>query len=127
VKPCAKEPRLYWSIDRRAWITADDVCTTYKRHKIRVPAGFETDLASVPGIFHPLINTYGNYNRAAIIHDYLYMHKGVLCNGRKLSRLDADKIFLQVMLEDKVSWLQAHTMFRAVRIYPGNYWPFKSW
>ncbi len=39
---------------------------------IHVPAGFVTDLASVPRIFWTLLPPDGKYAKAAIIHDYLY-------------------------------------------------------
>lgn len=39
---------------------------------IEVPAGFVTDLASVPRIFWTLLPPDGKYAKAAIIHDYLY-------------------------------------------------------
>lgn len=39
---------------------------------MRVPRGFETDLASVPALARPLFNPADpRYARAAVIHDYL--------------------------------------------------------
>lgn len=39
---------------------------------ISVPAGFVTDLATVPCIFWSVMPPDGKYAKAAIIHDYLY-------------------------------------------------------
>lgn len=39
---------------------------------ISVPAGFVTDLATIPRIFWTLLPPDGKYAKAAIIHDYLY-------------------------------------------------------
>ncbi|ECG8634089.1 DUF1353 domain-containing protein, partial [Salmonella enterica subsp. salamae] len=39
---------------------------------IEVPAGFVTDLATIPRIFWSLMPPDGKYAKAAIIHDYLY-------------------------------------------------------
>lgn len=39
---------------------------------ITVPAGFETDFASIPRALTWLIPARGPYNRPAIIHDFLY-------------------------------------------------------
>jgi hypothetical protein len=39
-----------------------------------IPAGFETDFTSVPRRLWSIISPIGQYNLAAIIHDYLYTH-----------------------------------------------------
>lgn len=46
--------------------------TTSDGWRIRVPAGFLTDFASIPRLLWALIPPRGKYNRAAIIHDFLY-------------------------------------------------------
>ncbi|MEO5842937.1 MAG: DUF1353 domain-containing protein [Acidimicrobiales bacterium] len=51
-----------------------------------VPAGFRTDLASVPRAFVWLLPRYGRYTRAAILHDYLWRNTALL----QVSRADAD-------------------------------------
>ena len=40
--------------------------------KVIVPRGFETDFASIPRTARLLIPKLGRYNKAAVIHDYLY-------------------------------------------------------
>ena len=57
---------------------------------IEVPAGFETDFASVPRLFWRVVPPWGRYSPAAVVHDYLY-HTG------KVSRLAADRVFLELM------------------------------
>lgn len=39
---------------------------------IIVPAGFETDGASIPAALHLVLAVWGSYGRAACLHDYLY-------------------------------------------------------
>lgn len=81
---------------------------------IDIPKGFITDLASVPRIFKNIVNSYGkNYTRAAVVHDYLYSV------GYKLgiSRLEADKIFLEIMKERGVGLIKRQAMYRAVRLF----------
>jgi hypothetical protein len=39
---------------------------------IEVPAGFETDGASIPGFLRVVLSVWGTYGRAACLHDYLY-------------------------------------------------------
>lgn len=57
---------------------------------ISVPAGFITDLASVPRIFWTLLPPDGKYAKAAIIHDYLY-------DNALRTKKEADKTFLDGM------------------------------
>lgn len=39
---------------------------------IEVPAGFETDGATLPAVLRLVLAVWGTYGRAACIHDYLY-------------------------------------------------------
>ena len=39
---------------------------------VDVPAGFQTDIASVPRPFWPWLPRWGRYGNAAILHDYCY-------------------------------------------------------
>lgn len=79
---------------------------------IQVPAGFETDFASVPRFFWRLFPPTGEYGKAAVIHDYLYR-----CTT--LDRDVCDRIFLEGMEELGVNWWTRHAMYRAVRIFGG--------
>ena len=60
---------------------------------VTVPAGFFTDLASVPRV--PVIFTiWGNRShREAVVHDYLYCTNSVPV----VSKLQADRVFLEAM------------------------------
>lgn len=44
-------------------------------HKITIPAGFKTDLASVPKFLWGFFPPFGKGLLAYIIHDYLYVNK----------------------------------------------------
>jgi len=83
---------------------------------ITVPAGFETDFASVPRLFWRIIPPWGRYSAAAVVHDYLYETDAV-------SRLEADRIFLDLMKRLGVPFWKRHLMYRAVRI--GGWLPWK--
>ena len=85
--------------------------------KVKVPAGFITDGASIPRFAWSLIGSpwSGRYARAAIIHDYLYFTKTV-------SRKEADRIFLQAMQILKVNWFKRRAMWLAVRLFAGAGW-----
>ena len=76
-----------------------------------VPAGEETDFASVPRIFVWLIPKYGRYTKAAILHDRLCR----LSREGSFSRRDADGIFRQAMRTLDVAFLRRWIMWAAVR------------
>jgi hypothetical protein len=60
---------------------------------VSVPAGFETDLASVPRLI-VIYELWGNRcHREAVIHDYLYRIDSV----PQASKLQADRTFLEAM------------------------------
>lgn len=82
-----------------------------------------TDLATIPWpiIAVPGAAQFGNHNRAAILHDYVYGRLGRLDDGVVMTRGEADKLFLDVMLEDEVAHWKAYTMYWAVRLAP-NLW-----
>jgi len=75
-----------------------------------IPAGFDTDLASIPRFL--LSTTGGKVGKhliAAIVHDYLY-------RTGFASRELADEIFLAAMKNLGVSWLRRNVFYRAVRL-----------
>lgn len=46
--------------------------TTKRGERIEIPAGFVTDLTSIPRLLWSLYPPHGNYLPAAVVHDYLY-------------------------------------------------------
>lgn len=86
---------------------------------ICVPAGFETDFASMPMGVRNLFPPMGRWARPAIIHDYLYATKGE--DGR-FTRADADHIFREAMEVVGVPAWRRTVMYRAVRIGGGGGW-----
>ncbi|EBV2374764.1 DUF1353 domain-containing protein [Salmonella enterica] len=82
---------------------------------ISVPAGFVTDLATVPRIFWSVMPPDGKYAKAAIIHDYLY-------DNALRTKKEADLIFLDGMAVLGVPKWKRIVMYLAVRIFGrGNY------
>lgn len=47
--------------------------------RIEIPAGFETDGATIPAALRLILAVWGSYGRAAALHDYLY---SILREGR---------------------------------------------
>ena len=77
---------------------------------ILVPAGFETDFASIPRLLWIIEPPLGDAGKAAVLHDRLYE------TGER-SRLAADRIFLEAMAVLEVPWWKRSLMFRAVRLF----------
>lgn len=89
---------------------------------IIVPAGFQTDGASIPRLLQGIIPAWGRWSRAAIIHDYLC--RGIADNravgvpkwGVVWNRKTADKIFHEAMIVSEVPRPLAWIMWAAVRL-----------
>ncbi|ELY9760991.1 DUF1353 domain-containing protein [Salmonella enterica] len=80
---------------------------------IEVPAGFVTDLATIPRIFWAFMPPDGKYAKAAIIHDYLY-------DNALRTKQEADRIFGMKVLG--VPRWKRTIMYWAVRLFGrGNY------
>lgn len=75
---------------------------------ITVPAGFESDLASVPSWALHLINV-GALARSAVLHDFLRERLA-------FSKIEGDAIFLTAMAAEQVTPWQRELVFVAVRI-----------
>ena len=80
---------------------------------ITVPAGFVTNFASIPWLFRRILPPDGPWQKAAVVHDYLYSLPDV-------SRFLADAIFRELMPECEVAWWQRVGMFYAVRLFGGR-------
>ena len=93
-----------------------EVVEAYTYKNITIPAGFTTDGASIPDWLQNIFDPFEpDYLTAAVIHDYLYYTKQV-------SRKEADKIFLEVMLEMGTSFWKAHIFYLAVRVFGRAYY-----
>lgn len=83
---------------------------------VTVPAGFRTDGASIPRLFHNIIGPFGSYFHAAVLHDFLYS-KASDFRWRPITRRQADDLFLEAMFNSGVPWHIRHTIHRAVRLF----------
>ncbi len=94
--------------------------------EFKIPAKFEFDLASIPRIIWPLIGSFELSLVAPLIHDYLYQWRGQPLHHQYpklapvapvLTRAEADQIFLNLMLAEKVTPWKAKAAYRAVRLF----------
>ncbi len=80
---------------------------------VRVPAGFVTDLASIPAFARPVIGGPVRFSGPAIIHDHLCRK----CNGNYDDRLLADAAFLALLRRWNVPRWRRLAMFIALRVW----------
>ena len=78
---------------------------------IKVPKSFVTDYASIPKLLRAIVLPYGKHSGASVVHDWLYSSN---CN-LDISREKADRIFLEILKEEKVNFLLRTLMYIAVR------------
>lgn len=105
--------------DRRPdmWIVRAPLIWATEKETIEVPAGFETDLASIPRMargwrgFEPT----GLSRLPAVLHDWLY------ASGAR-PRMEADRLLYEALRAETVPELIARTYYRAVRIGGAGAW-----
>ena len=83
--------------------------------EIRVKAGFETDFASIPKIFRIIIPKLGRWNKAAVVHDYLYQYARYY-PPTQITRKLADRCFLDAMIDFGVAKWKYNLMYWAMRV-----------
>jgi len=86
-----------------------------KFEEVTVPAGFVTDLASIPRLFWQALRPEGRYSFAAVVHDYLYWEQN-------RPREEADKILKFAMEDSKVNPKLVETIYLAVRTFGQTAW-----
>ena len=82
---------------------------------VKVPAGFITDFASVPKIFHSILPPTGPYKAAAMVHDFCYQ-------TAIYSKTKSDLIFLEGMKVLNVSMWIRQLMFYSVFLFGWYAW-----
>jgi hypothetical protein len=80
-----------------------------------VPAGFRTDLASVPRLPLAFWLFGAVADEAAVVHDYLY-------SERLVSRKMADEVLAEAMKATGVTWWRRGPMWLGVRLFGGERW-----
>jgi hypothetical protein len=83
-----------------------------------VPAGFRTDLASVPWWLRSLAPPWHQSGRAGVLHDCAYRWDEVW----KLGRDAADELLYAGLRDDHADWLRSQAMLRSVRWFGAAVW-----
>lgn len=90
--------------------------------RIDVPAGFETDFASVPFAARWYVDsTDPDILFPAIVHDWLYQNRGQI-EGRTLSREQSDGVLREAMQAIGAPALKTRFAYRAVRLGGWHAW-----
>lgn len=84
--------------------------------EIVIAKGFITDFASTPKFLYPWFPPIGIYNKAAMVHDFLYSE------STPITRREADKFFLQAMEVLKVPAWKRRLMYLAVRLFGASHY-----
>lgn len=107
------QPDVHWRDDGRLELDCDLIYWSADAKRYLIPAGFVTDLASVPRFIPGIVRLIFRGNlltaRAAILHDWLYYTK-------MMSRREADDLFYEALRSTGEGLLGAWTMWSAVRI-----------
>jgi hypothetical protein len=82
---------------------------------IVVPVGFVTDFASTPRAIWAVLPPFGQYQLAAVVHDFLYWDQGC-------TREQADALLRVAMAESKVEPAKRDIIWQAVRRFGGSAW-----
>lgn len=91
--------------------------TTVDGWTISVPAGFETDFASIPRALTWLIPSRGPYNRPAIIHDFLYHYAPAdPITGKYCTQARADSILREACENCDDLFTQRWAIFLGLKI-----------
>lgn len=89
-----------------------------------IPVGYVTDFASVPMFLWSFFPPIGKYNRAALVHDFLYDSQYRLGElGEHEARKFADMEFLRIANRvDSQSKLKHYLMFQFIRWFGVHAW-----
>src|SRR5690606_25480873 len=99
------------------WRLVEDLVWDDGERSFTVPAGFLTDLASIPRAFRWLLHQNGRSRFPAVLHDYLYRTNAV-------SRAEADSIFYRALKSEGVSPVGRFLYWAGVRL--GGWLPYRQ-
>lgn len=104
--------KLRIELDGRQWKLIAYLVWRTASENIVVPAGFVTDLDSVPRLPFVYLLFKNRSQAPAVLHDWLYREA-------KRPRKWCDAIFLKAMIADRVPWWQRRPIWLAVRLFGG--------
>lgn len=111
------------------WIERRELYQVQRRYpfdcygsKEEAPEGMIVDGASVPRLAWWFLPPDGLHRAAALGHDWNNKMKGLLANGQRITRLQADVLFYETMICAGVPKWRALTAYRVVRQFGLRAW-----
>jgi hypothetical protein len=124
--PATRDGRSLWGVERPLTYRPSDGGDT-----ITVPAGFVTDLASIPRWAWAVLPPDGPWAKAAVVHDYLYYTQGTgiwkshpasITRTKPYSREESDWVLRDAMEDRGVGVFARNVIWSAVRVGGQNGW-----
>ncbi len=135
------DPKISWNQLSRIWILEEKVNVDISSRElskvigIEIPKGFKFDLSTIPRFLWSFIAPFELSIIAPLVHDFLYVNKGNLKVNEqnmlvvskdsqtvKVSRLEADSIFLYHMKQEGVGFVKRWIAYIGVRLFGGIFW-----
>ncbi|MDI9874647.1 DUF1353 domain-containing protein [Flectobacillus rivi] len=91
---------------------------------IIIPQGYITDFASSPQILWWFVPPIGKYNRATLLHDFLYENRilGFNYSNREARKIADDTFLLIANQTDPKAKIKHYIMYLALRLFGGFRW-----
>jgi hypothetical protein len=105
----------------RNFVVTKDYDIETSRGWITIPAGFVTDLASIPKIFWAIVSPLEKHFPAAALHDLFYRIPEARVEWG-MTREMTDDMFLEEMSDLDVEWWKKIAMYRIVRLGGNSSW-----
>ena len=121
-------PHVYYSVPLDSWVLGDDWETGINGAILRIPAGYQYDMASVPWFLQWWIQKYKLGTAAPLIHDWGYQHGGDMGSVPPVQwkRKEVDRKFLDAMRCEGVRWFKRGAAYRGVRWFGWFAWRRKG-
>jgi hypothetical protein len=111
------ELKLVVLMDNKFRLTSPFLVSIDSKETIKVPEGFETDLASVPRLPIVYLAVGNTGHKAAVLHDWLYA-------TNYFNRAKCDLLFYHALRESGIGYLNAQAMYLGVRVGGGKAYDF---
>jgi hypothetical protein len=134
-------PKISWNQLSKIWILEEEVNVNINSKKIKkivgikIPSDFQFDLSTIPRFLWSIVAPFELSIIAPLVHDFIYVNKGNLTinenniiiksttnNNFKLSRLEADSIFLNHMKLEGIGFIKRYFAYLGVRLFGGIFW-----
>lgn len=120
-------PIISYNVSEKCWYLEEEYSYQYDGNLIKVPKGFDFDLASIPRFLWWLIAPFELSISAPLLHDFIYVHRGDLPEAsiipvRTYNRKQADVLFRQLMKQEGVPTWRMNAAYLAVRLFGKKAW-----